>query len=57
MLGIVVSTIVFFVASWYFRRYLEEMGIPKSMTRSTLILVAAALISYIVAWLIESLLP
>lgn len=57
MLAIVVSTIVFFVASWYFRRYLEEMGIPKSMTRSTLIFVAAALISYIVAWLIESLLP
>ena len=57
MLAIVVSTIVFFVASWYFRGYLEEMGIPKSMTRSTLIFVAAALISYIVAWLIEFVLP
>lgn len=55
MLSIVVSTIAFFVASWYLKRYLEDMGIPKSMTRGTLIFLAALLISYFVAWLVESL--
>lgn len=55
MLSIVVSTIAFFVASWYLKRYLEDMGIPKSLTRGTLIFLAALLISYFVAWLVESL--
>jgi len=30
-------TLVFFIAAWYIRRYLDEQGIPKGMTRSLLV--------------------
>lgn len=46
MWNIVVSTIVFFVALWYLRRFFDEQGIPKGMTRSLSIFVLA----YIVSW-------
>ena len=49
MLSIVLSTIAFFVATYYLRRYLDDMGIPKGMTRSALIFSIALLISYVVA--------
>jgi len=57
MLSIVVSTVAFFVATYYFKRYLEEMGIPKGMTRGTLIFTAALLISYLTAVLVSYLFP
>ena len=53
MLSLVVSTIAFFVAAYYIKRYLDESGIPKSMVRSVTIFVAAAAISYAIAWLID----
>lgn len=53
MLSIGVSTIAFFLASYTFKRYLEEMGIPKGMTRGTLIFTAAVLVSYLVALLVD----
>ena len=34
MLSLVLSTIAFFVASYYLKRYLDDMDIPKGMTRS-----------------------
>ena len=49
MLSLVLSTIAFFVASYYLKRYLDDMDIPKGMTRSALIFSIALLISYIVA--------
>ena len=49
MLSIVLSTIAFFVSTYYVKRYLEDMGIPKGMTRGTLIFSIALLVSYIVA--------
>lgn len=49
MLSIGLSTIAFFVASYYLRRYLDDMGIPKGMTRGALIFSLALAISYIVA--------
>ena len=33
MLSIALSAIAFFVSSYYLRRCLEDMGIPKGMTR------------------------
>ncbi len=57
MLSIVLSTIAFFVTTYYCRRYLEEMGIPKGMTRGTLIFTAALLVSYLVALLAGYLSP
>lgn len=44
--NLIISTIVFFIAAWYFHRKLEEQGIPKGMTRSFLVFV----IAYIVSW-------
>ena len=49
MLSIILSTIAFFVSTYYLKRYLEDMGIPKGMTRGTLIFSIALLISYMVA--------
>jgi hypothetical protein len=49
MLSIVLSTVAFFVATFYLKRYLEDMGIPKGMTRGTLVFSIALLISYLVA--------
>ena len=49
MLGLVLSTIAFFVASYYIKRYLDGMDIPKGMTRSALIFSIALLIAYVVA--------
>jgi len=54
MLSLVLSTIAFFVAGYYFRRYLEEMGMPKGISRSLLIFCVAFVVSsgvaYIVSW-------
>ena len=46
MWNIVISTIVFFVAAWYFNRLLNEHGIPKGMTRGLVVFVLAYLISW-----------
>ncbi len=57
MLSIVVSTIAFFVTDYYFKRYLDELGISKGMTRGALIFTAALLVSCPVALLVQYLSP
>lgn len=44
--NIVISTFVFFVAVWYFNRWLNEQGIPKGMTRGLTVFVLAYLVSW-----------
>ncbi len=46
MWNIIISTIVFVIAAWYFRRLLDAHGIPKGMTRGLVVLVLA----YVVSW-------
>ena len=46
MLSIVVSTIVFFAASFFIKRHLEGMGIPKGMTRNITVFTLALLAAY-----------
>jgi hypothetical protein len=46
MLSLIISTIVFFIASWYFKRYLDDMEIPKGMTRGVLVFTVAAALSW-----------
>lgn len=46
MLGLVLSTIVFFITAWYFNRYLDEQEIAKGMTRGILVFVLASLVSW-----------
>ena len=53
MLSFVLSSIAFFVASYYIKRDLDDMGIPKGMTRSIVIFLAAAMLSYGVAFVVS----
>jgi hypothetical protein len=53
MVGLVVSTIAYFVAAYFIRRHLEEMGIPKGMTRGISVFVLALAVAYAVAWLVN----
>ncbi len=46
MWNLVISTIVFFIAAWYIRRYLDEQGLPKGTTRGVLVFAIASLISW-----------
>jgi hypothetical protein len=55
VLSIVLSTLAFFVASYFLKRYLEDMGIPKGMTRGALVFSLALLISYVVAVAVDHL--
>ena len=52
MTSIVISTIAYFIAAYYIKRYLEEMGIPKGMTRGMVVFIGAAAVSYGVAYLV-----
>jgi VIT1/CCC1 family predicted Fe2+/Mn2+ transporter len=46
LVSLVVSTIAFFVASFYIKRYLEKMDIPKGMVRNLSVFVLALAVSY-----------
>jgi hypothetical protein len=45
MWNLIISTIVFFVAAWYARRYMDEQEIPRGMTRGIVIFVLASFVS------------
>ena len=53
MPSLIVSTIAYFVAAFFIKRQLNEMGIPKSTTRSVCIFVSAAALSYVAAAAVE----
>ena len=53
MLSLVLSTVAYFVASVFIRRYLEGMGIPKDMTRGLVVFVLALAVAYGVAFLVD----
>ena len=44
--NLIISTLVFFIAAKYLHRYLEEQGLPKGMTRGTLVFALASLASW-----------
>lgn len=53
MLSLVISTIAFFVASFFIKRWADENDIPKGMTRSISIFIAALAFAYGVAWAVD----
>ena len=53
MTSLVLSTIAFFVASFFIKRWLDGMDIPKTMGRTIVIFVAAAAVSYGVAFVVD----
>lgn len=44
--NLIISTLVFFIAAGYIRRYLDEQGLPKGITRGTLVFALASLIAW-----------
>ncbi|MDO9010254.1 MAG: hypothetical protein Q7U78_00385 [Gallionella sp.] len=44
--NLLISTLAFFLAVWHLRRYLDEQGIPKGMTRGILVLTLASVVSW-----------
>lgn len=55
MLGIILSTLAFFVASFFLKRWAEANDFPKGMTLNISIFVAAIAIAYGVALVVDKL--
>ena len=53
MLSLTLSTVAFFVSSYFIKRYLEDAGIATGMTRGVLIFSIALMLSYAVAWVAD----
>jgi hypothetical protein len=53
MLGIALSTVAFFVASYFIKRYLDESGIPKGMVRGMLVFALALAVAYGVYFIVD----
>lgn len=53
MLSLVISTIAFFVASYYIKRWADDNDFPKGVTQSISIFVLALALSYGVAWVVD----
>jgi hypothetical protein len=53
MASLIVSTVAFFVASYFIKRWMDDNDIPKGMTRSVTIFVLAVALAYGVAWLVD----
>ena len=53
MLSIVISTIAFFVASYYIKRWADDNDIPKGITRSLCIFILAIALAYGAAWAVD----
>ena len=53
LLSLFLSTVAFFVASYFAKRYLDDMAMPKGTTRSLSIFCFAAAVSYLVAFIVD----
>ena len=53
MLGIVLATIAFFAAGFFIKRYLDGIGIPKTMVRGMVVFVLALAVAYGVAFIVD----
>jgi hypothetical protein len=50
--SLIASTIAFFVASYFIKRWMDESDMPKGVTRSLTIFALAIAVSYGVGWLV-----
>ncbi|HEY6242262.1 MAG TPA: hypothetical protein VIW78_15660 [Burkholderiales bacterium] len=53
LLSIVVSTIAFFVASYFIKRYLDGIGVPKTVVRGLVVFVLALAVAYGIAFIVD----
>ena len=51
--SLVLSTIAFFVASHYIKRYAESMDFPKGMALSVSVFVLSLAVSYVVGYAVD----
>ena len=54
MLSFLLSTVAFFVAAHFIRRYLEGMDIPKTMLRGLVVFVLAIAVAYGVGFAVDT---
>jgi len=57
MWSLLISTVAYFVAAHFIKRYMDDNGYPKGLTRSALIFCLALLIAYGVSWAVDFVLP
>jgi len=50
MPSLILSTIAFFIAAYFIKRWAEEQDLPKGITLNVTIFTAALVIAYVVAW-------
>ena len=53
--SILVSTVAFFVASYFIKRWMDDNDIPKGMTRNATIFSLALAFAYGASWLVDHL--
>ena len=53
LLSLLVSTIAYFAASYFIKRWMDDNDIPKGMTLSLTIFALAIAIAYGVGWLVD----
>ena len=52
---LIVSTIAFFVASYFIKRWADDNDIPRGMTRNLAVFAVALILAYGVAWVVDQL--
>ena len=53
--SLLVSTVAFFVAGYYTKRWLEDNDIPQGMTRGALIFAIGLAAAYGASWIVDHL--
>jgi hypothetical protein len=53
MLSLFVSTLAFFDAAYFIRRYLDDIGVPKTMVRGLVVFNIALGLSYGIASIVD----
>ena len=51
--SLIASTIAFFVASSFIKRWMDDNDIPKGMTRNLTVFALAIALAYGVGWLVD----
>ena len=51
--SLISSTVAFFAATYFIKRWMNQNGMPKGVTRAVTILVLATALACCVGWLVE----
>ena len=53
MLSFFLSSFAFIIAGYFIRRYLDDIGVPRGMSRSLIVFVLALAVAYGVGFLVD----